>query len=43
LLKRYKQNIGTDQILNVTLFEGDFSSYGSSFSTSNICCVTHFL
>lgn len=43
LLKRYKQYIGTDQILNVTLFDGDFSSYGSSFSTSNICCVTHFL
>ena len=41
LLKRYKQYIGTDQILNVILFDGDFSSYGSSFSTSNICCATH--
>jgi sodium/potassium/calcium exchanger 6 len=38
LLKRYKQYIGTDQILNVILFDGDFSSYGSSFSTSNMCC-----
>jgi hypothetical protein len=42
LLKRYKQYIGTDQILNVILFDGDFSSYGSSFSTSNMCCATHF-